>query len=151
MLRFLTVFVIWGSCLFVAALGGRADEPAAKGVTETKLDGAWRLVAYKPPGQDEYTKVPEGSDHTKLVAGGRFVWTGVKKGKVVRSAGGKCAVRDNEYTEQIEFVLDEQDEWMVGKTGSYKWKLDGNKWHHDGVVKGDKGEAKITEVWERVK
>ncbi len=144
MLRSLVTLVVCGSFLTIS----HAEEPEDIG---TKLDGAWRMVAYKPAGKDEYVPFPEGSEHTKLVAGGRFVWTTVRDGKVTRAGGGRARVRDDQYIEQIDSVLSDQDRWMVGKTGTFKWRLDGGKLYVEGTIEADRGQSRIAEVWERAK
>ena len=135
------------------ALGpaARGDDAQAKPAEKMNLNGAWRMVSLQPAGSDEYVKLPEGQQHVKLVAGGRFVWTLAKDGKISRSAGGKCAFHGDEYTEQIEFVSDDGDVWLVGKTGVFKSMLKGGKWYVDGVIKTENGESRIKEIWERVK
>ena len=138
------MLVLCGSFLTPAL----AEEPEDIG---TKLDGAWRMVAYKPAGADEYVAYPEGWEHRKLVAGGRFAWTAVRDGKITRAAGGKATVRDDRYIEQIDSVLSEQDRWMVGKTGTFKWKLDGGRLYVEGTIEANGVESRIAEVWERAK
>ncbi len=114
------------------------------------LDGAWRLVSYKPADADEARKVPEGLQMTKLVTGGRFVSVLAKDGKVVQLTGGRCAVEGERYYERAAFVLDGQDEWMVSAPGAFRWRLEGDRWYHEGVIRGRKQEARISEVWERL-
>ena len=143
MLRSLVTLVVCGSFLNMAHAQERDDV--------TPLDGAWRLVAYKPARTDEYVRFPEGSEHTKLVAGGRFVWTAVRDGKVTRAGVGRATVRDDQYIEQIDSVLSEQDRWMVGKTGTFKWRLDGGKLYVEGTIEADRGESRIAEVGERAR
>jgi hypothetical protein len=70
---------------------------------------------------------------------------------VFASAGGKMAVHGDEYSELIEFVSDPTDERMVGKTGTFKVRLEGDKWYHDGEIKTEKGDLVIQQVWQRVK
>ncbi|HEX8200847.1 MAG TPA: hypothetical protein VF590_10185 [Isosphaeraceae bacterium] len=146
MLRSLLALAICGPFLVVA----RADDRPAEGPGTTKLDGAWRMVAYRTAGGDEPTPLPKGWEQTKLIAGGRFVWTTVRDGRITRAAGGKATVRDDEYTEQIEFVLSEQDRWMAGKTGTFHWRLERGRLYVEGGIKTDTAESRISEVWERI-
>jgi hypothetical protein len=138
--------------LSLVSSNGLGDEPTAKDkkALATRLDGAWRMIALERPGEDKPVK-PEGWEQTKLVVGGRFVWTVVKDGEMLRSAGGKYTAGADEYTEEVEFVAHPADEWMVGKTIKFKAKLDGDKWHHEGTIKTTRGEVKIKEIWERIK
>jgi len=148
--RMLAILIIAGS-LLAANSSGQPEGKPEKQVETTKMDGAWRLIMYKPATAEDYIEFPKGWEQTKLVVGGHFVWTLVRDGKSARSAGGKQTIRGNEYTEEIEFVSDSDDEWMVGKTGTFKGKIVENKWHHGGTIKTERGDAKITEIWERLK
>lgn len=140
--------------VFLLALAGTdvsADEPSpVKASDVTKLDGAWRLVSYKSSAAKESKKVPKGVEQIKLVTDGRFVSTLVKDGKLVQALGGRCAVEDELYLEKVAFAFDKQDEWMVGRPAAFKWKVDGDRWYHEGVIRGDKAEARISEIWERL-
>jgi hypothetical protein len=124
---------------------------AEKSPGPTRLDGVWRLVSYKSSKAREHRKVPQGLEQIKLVSGGRFTVMMVKEGKVVQAMAGQCAVGRAFYLERITFVLDKQDEWMVGIPTRFKWALDGDKWSHEGVIRGARAEAQISEVWERLK
>ena len=50
---------------------------------KSQLDGAWRLLSSKDSATGESHKLPDGIEMTKLVVGGRFVWTVVQDGKAV--------------------------------------------------------------------
>ncbi len=128
-----------------------ADEPKAKpGTAEATPEGAWRLVGYKSGNAQEFSALPEGYEQTKLVTGGRFVWTLVKEGVIVRSGGGRCNIQGNNYTERVDFVFSDRDKWLVGREHKFQWKIVGNSWRHEGTLKGEKGETKILEVWDRI-
>jgi hypothetical protein len=139
-----TVLLALAGGLF--AVDARADQAPDVG----KLDGAWRLVSYTSGEAKESRNVPEGLEYVKLITGGRFVSTLVNQGKVVQSVGGRCAVENEWYYEKVAFVFDKQDEWMVGMPAAFKWKVEGNRWSHKGVIRGEKAEAHVSEVWERL-
>ena len=142
---------IVGGLLIAVGSTTKCDAQADKPADGAKLDGAWRMSSYVPPDETEYANLPEGWQETKLVVGGRFVWTLASDGVISRSGGGKVSVRDDQYVEQIEGVSDDGDKWMVGQKGEFKFKLEGDQWSIDGVIKTKAGEAKIKEIWERVK
>jgi hypothetical protein len=148
MIRSLTCLVVALVCVTVPGGGVVAEDGVPGG---TKLDGAWRMTGFRGAEGGEYAQLPEGVRHIKLVAGGRFVWTTAQDGKIIRSAGGKCTVKGDKYTEVIEFTVGEGVEGFVGKEVTFTWKLQDGKWHHTGTVKADDGEHRIDEVWERVK
>lgn len=116
-----------------------------------ELEGAWRLVAFKSGTAKEFFKMPEGSQHIKILAGGRFVWTSSKGGTIVRSGMGIYTVLGDTYTEHYEQVLDDKDKWFVGTEQNFTWKIEGDKWHHTGILKSGTGKVEISEIWERVK
>jgi hypothetical protein len=139
-----TVFAM--ALLVLGGPAGRADKPVEGQNSGAKLDGAWRLVGIRDG--DEYRK-PEGWEQHKLVVGGRFNWTTSKDGKILYSAGGKCAFDGDVYTESVEFA--HERDFLVGKEVKCTWKLDGDKWYHKGTIKTDQGDLTIDELWERVK
>ena len=137
--------------LCLASLPALADPPKAeRNPTDTTPEGAWRLVAYKSGNAQDFTRLPKDWEQTKLVIGGRFVWTLAKEGKVVRAVGGKYTIQGDRYTERVEFVLDDKDKWLHGHDQRFQWKIEGKTWRHTGTLKGNEGEVKMSEVWERV-
>ena len=126
-------------------------KPAPPAEVQEGLEGAWRLVAFKNGTSKEFSKMPEGSQNIKIITGGRLVWTSTKDGTIVRAATGTYAVLDDKYTELYEHVLDDNDKWLVGPEQKFTWKIEGNKWHHIGVLKSDTGQVAISEIWERVR
>lgn len=131
------------------------EQPMAKPASPTEVpkgpEGAWRLVAFKSGSSKEFFKMPEGSQHIKILAGGRFVWTSTKNGTIVRSGMGAYTVLGDKYTEHYEQVLDDKDKWFVGTDQQFNWKIEGDKWHHIGVLKSGSGKIEISEIWERLK
>jgi len=113
------------------------------------LDGAWKLVEQKNGDATEYQKQAEGTEMTKYVIGGRFIWTVVQGGKIVSALGGKYKVVKDKYSESIDYIYGEGMESMVGKTFDFSWKMDGKTWLHVGTVKVNDRDIKIDEKWER--
>ena len=52
------------------------------------------------------------------------------------------------YEETPEYGLSSDFEGIKGKVQSFKWRVDGNKWFHDGKL--SRSGLTIEEVWERV-
>jgi hypothetical protein len=113
------------------------------------LDGAWKLVESKNGEAQEYQKPPEGSQMTKFVTGGRFIWVIVSEGRITAAAGGKYKVDKDKYTEIIEYCHGDGQVSLVGKTFDFTWKMDGKTWMHSGVIKVNDQDVKIDEKWER--
>jgi hypothetical protein len=67
---------------------------------------------------------------------------------VVNALGGSYTLKDDTYEEIPEYgVGDQLLNALKGKAQSFKWKIEGNKWHHTGKLSTGQD---IEEVWERV-
>jgi hypothetical protein len=67
---------------------------------------------------------------------------------VTSALGGSYTLKGEAYEEVPEYGVGEGLlEALKGKTQSFKWKIEGNKWHHTGKL--STGQT-IEEVWERV-
>jgi hypothetical protein len=121
---------------------GFADEPKA----ENKLVGTWKLISAKYGGQEH--KFPEGTTTLKHVTPTQFMWaTYDGDGKVTRAAGGGYTMKGDAYEETPEYGISADFDTIKGKAHTFKWKVDGNKWHHDGKLSNG---LTIEEIWERV-
>jgi hypothetical protein len=128
--------------LAVTAAGARADDPKA----DNKLVGTWKLVSAKYGGNEH--KFPEGSTMLKHVTPTQFMWaTYDKDGTVTRAAGGGYTLKGETYEETPEYGLSSDFDLIKGKAQTFTWKIDGNKWHHNGKLSNG---LTIEEVWERV-
>jgi hypothetical protein len=130
------------------AVGQDAAKEKAK--AKAPLDGAWRLVSAKDPRNGQMRKLPEGLEMTKLIVGGRYVWTVVQGGKVRAGAGGSYTVEGEEYTENVVFTVAENQQAMVGKSFNFSWKIEDGKWYHKGTLKVGNVTQEVDEIWERV-
>jgi hypothetical protein len=123
-----------------------ADEPKGEAKADNKLVGTWRLVSAKYGGNE--FKFPEGTTMLKHVTPTQFMWaTYDKDGTLTRAAGGAYTLKGEEYAETPEYGLGGDFEVIKGKTHTFKWKVEGNMWHHTGKLAGG---LEIDEVWERV-
>jgi len=131
----------------LASVRTQADEPAKKEVkAENKLVGTWKLVSAKYGGNE--FKFPEGHTMLKHITPSHFMWvTYDGEGKAYRSAGGPYTLKGDKYEETPEYGFGDDFEGIKGKTHSFKWKVDGKKWHHTGELAGG---TTIEEVWELV-
>ncbi len=77
-----------------------------------------------------------------------FMWvTYDGEGKVTRTAGGTYTLKGEDYVENPEYGLGADFETIKGKAQTFKCKVDGNKWHHDGQLSNG---LTIEEIWERI-
>jgi hypothetical protein len=131
-----------------SAAGQSAKKEKAK--AKAPLDGAWRLVSQKDPRTGQMRKLSAGIEMTKLIVGGRYVWTVVQNSKVLGGAGGRYTVKDDEYIEDVTFVLASNLQGMTGKSFTFSWKIEDGKWRHKGTMKAGNVEQVIDEIWERI-
>ena len=131
----------------VASARSTADEPKKEEAKkQTKLVGTWKLVSAKYAGKE--FKFPEGTTMVKHVTPTQFMWaTYDKDGKVTRAAGGPYTVKGDKYEETPEYGISDDFEAIKAKTHSFTWKVEGNKWYHNGKLSDG---LTIEEVWERV-
>jgi hypothetical protein len=132
--------------LALSATRALGDEPKGRAEPQNKLVGTWKLVSAKYGGEE--VKFPEGTTHIKHITPTQFMWaTYDEDGKVTRAAGGGYTLKDDVYEEIPEYGLSQDFDVIKGKAQSFKCKVEGNKWHHDGKLSND---LTIEEVWERV-
>jgi hypothetical protein len=132
--------------LSLASVRSISDPKQAQEKPENKLLGTWKLVSGKYGGQE--FAFPEGTTMLKHVTSAQFIWvTYDKDGKVFRAAGGHYSLNGNTYEETPEYGMSDDFEIIKGKPHSFQWKVEGNKWHHDGKLSNG---LTIEEVWERV-
>lgn len=125
----------------------RADEPKGKEKAPDNLVGTWKLVSAKYGGKE--IKFAEGSTTIKHITPAQFMWaTYDKDGKVTRAAGGTYTRKGDSYEETPEYGISNDFGIIKGKAQTFKCKVEGNKWHHDGKLSND---LTIEEVWERVR
>lgn len=130
----------------VAAPGARADEPKPAAKPGNKLVGTWKLVSAKYGGNE--FKFPDGTTMLKHVTPTQFMWaTHDADGKVFRAAGGGYTLKGETYEETPEYGFSDDFDSIKGKTHTFTWKVEGNKWLHNGKLDGG---LTIEEVWERV-
>jgi hypothetical protein len=144
-----------GSMLFLSgsvprSLAQDAEKDKARAKEKSPLEGAWQLVSVKDPASGQMRKLPAGIEMTKLVVGGRYVWTVVRNNMVAAGAGGKYTADDESYTESVEFPLAPNQQGMVGKSFKFTWKVEDGKWHHQGTLKAGDAAQEIDEIWERI-
>lgn len=129
-----------------AAVTARSAELKTNAKSENKLVGTWRMVSARFGG-DEF-KIEEGVTTAKHVTPTQFMWaTYGKDGKVTRTAGGSYTMKGDAYEEMPEYGTGEDIDVIKGKAQSFKWKVEGNNWYHNGKLSNG---LTIEEVWERV-
>ena len=132
--------------LVVTAVPGQADQTEGGLKSDNPLVGTWKLVSAKYGGSD-FT-FPEGTTTVKHVTPTQFMWaTYDGEGTVSRAAGGRYTLKGETYEETPEYGISADFDVVKGKPQTFKWKVKGNKWYHDGKLSN--GQT-IEEVWERV-
>ncbi len=145
----LSLVVLAGSCLGLGfwEVQGQDKEPAAK--AKAPMEGAWNQVSQIDAATSKAVTPPDGVKMTKLVSGGRWIWTIVIDGRIVAAAGGNYTFKDDVFTENVTFVASDSHKHLVGKSFAYPLKIEDGKWHLQGTFKLDEGEMVIDEIWER--
>ena len=148
-MRQITMTVLLALIAAVALTSARSadDEPKkAEAKPESKLVGTWKLVSAKYNGQE--IKIPEGNTRLKHVTPTQFMWASYDKdGQVEAALGGSYTVVGDKYEETPEYGVGNILEALKGKPQSFEWKVDGNKWYHNGKLSSG---LTIEEVWERL-
>jgi hypothetical protein len=128
------------------AVAQSAPGEPKKVATPNRLVGTWELVSARYGGQE--FKFPEGTTMLKHVTPSHFMWaTYDKDGKVSRAAGGPYTVTRDKYEETPTYGVGADFDAIKGKAHSFKWKVEGTKWYHDGQLNNG---LTIEEVWQRV-
>jgi hypothetical protein len=131
---------------YASASLSAAQAQTAEAKTDNKLLGTWKMVSAKYGGQE--FKFPEGTTTLKHVTPNQFIWVSHdENGKISRAAGGRYTIKGDTYEEVPEYGLSEDFDVIKGKAQVFKWKVDGNKWLHNGKLSNG---LTIEEVWERV-
>jgi hypothetical protein len=132
--------------LAVTAAPAAADEPKGGAKDENKLVGTWKLVSAKYGGRD--ASFLGNTTTLKHVTPTQFMWaTYGADGKVTRTAGGAYTLNGETYEETPEYGLGSDFGVVKAKAQTFKWTVEGNKWHHTGKLSNG---LTIEEVWERV-
>jgi hypothetical protein len=117
----------------------QADEP------KHQLIGTWKLVSAKYGGK-EY-KFPEGSTTIKHITPTQFMWaTYDAEGTVTRTAGGKYALKGEDYEETSQYGHNAGLDFKKDNVHTFKCKIAGKTWHHEGKLASG---LTVEEVWER--
>jgi hypothetical protein len=129
--------------LAVAVARTAADEEG-EAKKQNRLVGTWKLVSAKWGGRE--IKISEETKRLKHVTPTHFIWVAYDKdGKVLVALGGSYTMKGEAYEEIPEYGTAGKE--LIGKIQSFKWKIEGNKWYHNGKLSTG---ATNEEVWERV-
>jgi hypothetical protein len=145
LLKRTTCLVFVGLAIAVAYTA--AEDPKKDSKLEDDIIGSWTMLSAKYNGTEH--KFPEGSTSIKHVTPTQFMWvTYDKDGKVNRAAGGTYTLQGDKYEETPEYGISQDFDIIKGKAQTFKCRIDGDKWYHDGKLNNG---LVIEEVWQRVK
>lgn len=132
--------------LALTAGATRADEPKGGNKLQDRLVGTWKLASAKFGGQD--ASFPAGTTTVKHVTPTQFMWASYDNdGKVTRAAGGAYTLKGEVYEETPEYGISSDFDLIRGKPQTFKCRVEGNKWFHEGKLSNG---LTIEEVWERI-
>jgi len=130
----------------VATATGWSADPKGEASPGHALIGTWKLISAKYDGQE--SPIPAEATTLKHVTPAQFMWASYDKdGTVVRAAGGSYTIKGDVYEETPQYGISSDFDLIKGKAQTFKWKVEGNKWHHNGKLSNG---LTIEEVWERV-
>jgi hypothetical protein len=110
-----------------------------------KLVGTWKLVSAKYNGEE--FQFPQNLTILKHVTPTQWMVVIYNQdGVVTRATGGHYTIKDDVYEETPEYGIGPALDLLKGKVQSFTWKVDGNKWFHNGKLSI---ERTVEEVWER--
>ena len=131
-------------------LGITAGTSEEKEAPKNPLLGTWELIKIKYGAATDFTDFPKERRRLKLITDTHWSWVeydtaGPKEAKV--GAGGPYTLKDDTYTETIEFATGPMSAYL-DKKHAFKIKLDGDKCHVSGELADG---LKIEDIWQRVK
>ena len=131
--------------LAITSAAARADDPPVVAKPHA-LVGTWKMVSAKYGGRER--DLPAEMTTLKHVTPTQFMWASYDKdGKVTRTAGGSYSVQGETYEEVPEYGISSDFDLIKDKAQTFKWKIEGNKWYHNGQLSSG---LTIEEVWERI-
>jgi hypothetical protein len=147
MRQILTVLISLVAVAVFSSGRSTAEGPKkAETKTNNQLVGTWKMVKGKYGGKE--ATIPEGRTEFKHVTPVHFILVAFDKdGTVIASIGGPYTLKGERYEETPEYGLSEVFTNIKGKPQSFTWKVEGNKWYHNGTLSDG---LTIEEVWERV-
>jgi hypothetical protein len=112
---------------------------------ENKLVGTWKQVSGKFNGKE--FRPPEGTTLIKHITQTQFMFVDVDRdGRIVDAAGGPYTLTADKYEETALYAIGDFH-GLKGKTQSFAWKIEGNRWFHSGTLSSG---LTLEEVWERI-
>lgn len=126
-----------------------ADD-AREYTTDHPLEGVWVLVGTRAPGADRIEPPSGDIQRLKYVSARRFASLTLEGDAVVRAIAGSCRLGEDVYEESIENVLPPNDRWMLRREFEFSWRLDGDRWVHEGTMRGPDGTIAVHEIWQRL-
>lgn len=133
--------------LVALAILGRGDAAAAEkaAVAGHALLGTWKQVSGRFNGKE--FKPPPGTTLLKHVTSTQFMFVDYDKdGRVTDAFGGPYSLVGDRYEETPLYGVGDLH-GMKGKAQSFRWRVEGNTWHHSGTLNDG---STLEEEWARV-
>ena len=124
----------------------KKEAPVETKTPAQELEGVWKMTYGIFTYPDTVIEVTD-SRAVKILVGGRFALGNQDTDSTLTAGGGTYEYDGQTYTENIEYFTDPS---IVGQSVKFDIKLEEGKWSHSGTIKGDDGDLKLEEVWERV-
>lgn len=128
----------------------RPADDAREYAQEHALEGVWVLVGTRATGAASVEPPPRGTQRLKYVSARRFASLTLEGDSIVRALAGSCRLGVGEYEESVESVLLPNDRWMLRREFGFTWRLDGDRWVHEGSMRGPGGTITVHEIWQRL-
>ncbi|HET7267409.1 MAG TPA: hypothetical protein VFJ15_04810 [Oleiagrimonas sp.] len=136
----------------LAVLGGcQSQSPAVAAKATSPLVGTWEFVSgtYTTPGKPPAVYDASDMHAMKVITPTHFAFVSVLgDGKFYAAGSGPYTIKGDAhggtYTETIEYASVPS---MVGKGYPFSYRIEGDRWYHE----GDEDGTHVEEVWQRVK
>ena len=144
-----TLGIVFIIALFTIGLSVAVGEE--KEAPKNPLPGTWELIRMKYGPATEFSNFPKERRRLKLITDTHWSWVEydtVGKKEVKMGAGGVYVLKDDIYTETMEFATGEYMLALLDKKHAFKVRVEGDKWFVTGELNNG---LKIEEIWQRVK
>jgi hypothetical protein len=130
MRRFVVLVVLPALAFAVTGCGGSSN----------MLAGTWELI--------DANGGPPETPSIKVLNADHFAFGGQADDGSVWAGGGSYRIEDGKYIENVEY---HSMPFLVGRSLMFSYRLEGDRWYHDGDFEAGGRRFHIREIWRRVK